>query len=49
MRPDGTYYRESRRRRLSDGGRRMRARMGWATAAIVLLVAVVFAATWILR
>ena len=48
VRPDGTYYRETRRRSLS-GGRRMRARLGWAAIALVAILVVVGIVMWLLR
>ena len=48
IRPDGTYYRETRRRRLAGGGRRMRVRVGWAAIALIAIVIVV-GVTWFLR
>ena len=49
VRPDGTYYRETRRRRLSSGGRRMRVRVGWAAVAVVAIVVIAVVFTWFLR
>jgi hypothetical protein len=48
IRPDGGYYRESRRRRISGGGRRLRVRPAWlvATIGLVLVVGIVM---WLLR
>jgi hypothetical protein len=47
-RPDGSYYRETRRRSLSAGERRLRVRLNWAavTVAVVALVAIV---VWMFR
>jgi hypothetical protein len=47
-RPDGSYYRETRRQRLSRGGRRMRAGLNWAAVAVALIMLVVIA-TWMFR
>jgi hypothetical protein len=49
VRPDGTYYRESRRRRVSGGGRRSRIPLVWAAATFAVIVAVVGVVVWFLR
>ena len=49
IRPDGTYYRETRRRSISGGGRPMRVRLGWAAVAIVLILVAVGIVMWLLR
>jgi hypothetical protein len=43
------YYRETRRRRLSSGGRSMRVRVGWAAIALVVILVVGGVVTWLLR
>ena len=48
VRPDGTYYRETRRRRLSSGGRHLRIPMGWFALALILVIAGIVV-TWLLR
>ncbi len=48
QRPDGAYYRETRRRRLADRGRAMmRPRAWWAVTFTVIIVVLVI--TWMLR
>ena len=48
LRPAGPYDRDTRRRRLAGGGRRMRVRVGWAAIALIAIVIVV-GVTWFLR
>jgi hypothetical protein len=49
VRPDGTYYRESRRRRVAgERDRRVRAGAGWVALILTVIVAVAVTA-WILR
>jgi len=47
-RPDGSYYRETRRQRLSRGGRRMRVGLNWAAVAVAVIMLVVIV-TWMFR
>ncbi len=48
IRPDGLYYRETRRRRRVGGERRMRVRLGWAAVTGALL-ALILIAVWMSR
>jgi hypothetical protein len=47
-RPDGSYYRETRRQRLSRGGRHMRAGLSWV-AVVVAVIMLVVIVTWMFR
>jgi hypothetical protein len=47
-RPDGSYYRETRRRSVSGGARRMRVGLSWAAVAVAVIMLVVLV-TWMFR